>query len=79
MTEAEMNRRLNTMTDDQRANARRYFREGFSDRATARECGITLKQANAVAWQLDLAHRAEMRERSKPAMDSAELARNNID
>lgn len=50
MTNAEIQRRKATMTEDQIVAVRAMIRQGYSDTAIVRECSArpTLKQVNAI-------------------------------
>lgn len=80
MNTAEMTRRLNTMTDDDRARVRRLVRQGYGASGIRNETGLPLRLINAVFQQVnDAEAERAYRMRNAPAMDSADLARANID
>jgi len=58
MTNAEMNRRLATISEDRLVQARRLYREGNGGATIKIETGLTLAQVNAVCQQYDNAPKA---------------------
>lgn len=76
MTNAEMNRRLATMSEDLVVQVRRMVRQGYGAHSITLETPANLKQVNAVFQQYWAGQSIRV---ATVAMDSADLARANID
>lgn len=53
MTRNEMNRRLNELTEYQRARVRNLIREGYGAQGIKHETNLSIRLINAVFQQLD--------------------------